>query len=126
MFELRWLIAFTFILIVVDFWLGVSAAISRGDKFRFSRAGRRTVNKFVDYVCYLLLGGALGVAIAEPLGVCSHETAATLMIALASVFELDSITDHFCELHGITKRISLKRIILRLLRRRIIKEIDDK
>ena len=38
-------------------------------RFHFSQAGRRTLNKCVDYLTYLLVGCVAGLAITEPMGI---------------------------------------------------------
>ena len=50
LFDLRWMLVLIVVLIVADFWFGVSESLKKREHFRFSRAGRRTCNKAVDYV----------------------------------------------------------------------------
>ena len=72
-FELRWMLAFIVVMIVADFVLGIiDSVVKRGEDFRFSRAGRRTVCKFIEYNSYLVVGFMLGVAILQPVGICSY------------------------------------------------------
>ena len=48
-FELRWMLAFIVVMIVADFVLGIiDSVVKRGEDFRFSRAGRRTMCKFIQ------------------------------------------------------------------------------
>ena len=56
---LKWLALLGLVLIIADLRFGVRAAKVRGETVRFSRAGRRTFNKTVDYICWLLLAAAL-------------------------------------------------------------------
>jgi hypothetical protein len=56
---LKWLALLGLVLIVVDLRFGIEAAKARGEVIRFSRAGRRTINKLVDYVCWIFLAGAI-------------------------------------------------------------------
>ena len=63
-FELRWMLAFIIVMIVADFVLGIiDSVVKRGEDFRFSRAGRRTMCKFIEYNSYLVLGFMFGIAI---------------------------------------------------------------
>lgn len=62
-YDLRWMIVLIVVLIVADFWFGLSESLFKHEEFRFSRAGRRTCNKLVDYLTYLLLGAVIGLAI---------------------------------------------------------------
>ena len=43
------------VLVFVDLRFGVKAAIARGEEIRPSRAVRRTINKMVDYLCWVTL-----------------------------------------------------------------------
>lgn len=63
LYDLRWMLVLIVVLIASDFWFGVSESLHKHENFRFSRAGRRTCNKAVDYVTYLLIGSCLGLAI---------------------------------------------------------------
>lgn len=113
-YDLRWMIILAIILILSDLWFGLSASRVQNIVIRKSRAGRRTLNKLVDYICYILLGAVLGKAIGEPYGVDPIEVSITIMI-LCYCFEIDSIYGHICEIHGIKKRYSIWRILFKLL-----------
>ena len=67
MWDMRWLMLFILILIIVDMWYGVSKSIKRGEEFRKSRCVKRFLLKCGDYICLLILGAVLGKAIGEPL-----------------------------------------------------------
>ena len=69
LYDLRWMIVLAIILILSDLWFGLSASRLHNIEIRKSRAGRRTLNKIVDYICYVLLGAVLGKAIGEPYGI---------------------------------------------------------
>lgn len=114
LYDLRWMILLAFLLILSDLWFGISASRVQGIAIRKSRAGRRTLNKLVDYICYILLGAVIGKAIGEPYGVDPIVVSITVMI-LCYCFEIDSIYDHICEIHGIKKRYSIWRILSKLL-----------
>lgn len=108
--DMRWMIILALILILSDLWFGVRAAKARGEKVRKSRAGRRTFNKIVDYLCYLFIGITIGKAIAEPYGVDPIVTAITAVL-LCYGFEIDSIYGHILELHGIKVKYSIWRLL---------------
>lgn len=114
LYDLRWMILLAIILILSDLWFGISASRVQGIAIRKSRAGRRTLNKLVDYICYILLGAVMGKAIGEPYGVDPIVVSITVMI-LCYCFEIDSIYSHICEIHGIKKRYSIWRILFKLL-----------
>lgn len=113
LYDLRWMILLAIILILSDLWFGISASRVQGITIRKSRAGRRTLNKLVDYICYILLGAVIGKAIGEPYGVDPMVVSITVMI-LCYCFEVDSIYGHICEIHGIKKQYSIWKIIFKL------------
>lgn len=113
-YDLRWMILLAIILILSDLWFGISASRVQDIVIRKSRAGRRTLNKLVDYICYILLGAVMGKAIGEPYGVDPIVVSITVMV-LCYCFEVDSIYGHICEIHGIKKRYSIWRILFKLL-----------
>ena len=110
-FDLRWMILLAFVLILSDFWFGISVSRMQGIEVRKSIAGRRTLNKVIDYLCYVLLGAVIGKAIGDPYGLNPITVSITIMI-LCYCFEIDSIYNHICELHGVKKRYSIWAILL--------------
>lgn len=118
LYDLRWMLVLIVVLILADFWFGVSESLNKREHFRFSRAGRRTCNKAVDYITYLILGSVLGLAIFEPLGWATHTTTAAVGLGFGCVWEMDSIVGHVCALHGIRNRFSVKRFIIALLKKK--------
>ena len=67
LFDLRWMIVLIVILVIADFWFGISESHLNKEEIRFSRACRRTANKLTDYFTYLIIGVVIGFAIGEPL-----------------------------------------------------------
>lgn len=65
---LRWVLLLAIIIVCVDLRFGIRAARVRGEVIRTSRAIRRTINKIVDYACWILLAGVMGEAFGEPFG----------------------------------------------------------
>ena len=118
LYDLRWMLVLIVVLIVADFWFGVSESLHKHEHFRFSRAGRRTCNKAVDYITYLILGSVIGLAIFEPLGWATHTTTAAVGLGFGCIWEVDSIVGHVCELHGITNHFSVKRFIITLIKKK--------
>lgn len=113
-FNLRWMILLAFVLILSDFWFGISVSRMQGIEVRKSRAGRRTLNKVIDYLCYVLLGAVIGKAIGDPYGLNPITVSITIMI-LCYCFEIDSIYNHICELHGVKKRYSIWAILWKFI-----------
>lgn len=131
-FELRWMLVFIVVMIVADFVLGIiDSVVKRGEDFRFSRAGRRTMCKFIEYNSYLVLGFMLGMAILQPVGICNYTVSAMCGLGLAIIFEFDSIMDHICVIHGIKNRVSIKRLLVGYIKKKynaageIVEEITE-
>ena len=114
LYSMRWMITLALVLILADLWFGVSASKHRGEKIRRSRAGRRTFNKIIDYLCYIFIGVTIGKAIAEPYGVDPIITAITAMV-LCYCFEIDSIYGHILELHNIKVKVSIWKLLAYIL-----------
>ena len=117
-YDLRWMIVLIVVLIVADFWFGLSESLFKHEEFRFTRAGRRTCNKLVDYLTYLLLGAVIGLAIFEPLNITTHTVTAAIGLGFGCLWEVDSIVGHICALHGVKSKFSVKRLIILLLKRK--------
>lgn len=118
-FEVRWMLAFIIVMIVADFVLGIiDSVVKRGEDFRFSRAGRRTMCKFIEYNSYLVLGFMLGLAILQPVGICSYTISAMCGLGLAIIFEFDSIMEHICVIHGIKNKVSIKRLLVGYIKKK--------
>ena len=121
-FDLRWMFLFILILITADFILGIiDSIIKRGEEFRFSRAGRRTMCKFIEYNSYLVLGFTFGIAVLQPVGICNYMISSVGGLCLAILFEADSIKDHVCAIHGIENKFSVKKWFVEYLKKKINK-----
>lgn len=114
-FELRYMIGAMIILTLADFWWATrelryrrekalragNAELAKVYEYRGSRAGRRTLNKIVDYLTYLLVGAFLGYAITEPLGLANHITTAAIGLGLGCAFDVSSIIGHVLAVKGL-------------------------
>ena len=50
-YGLRWMVLFIIFMILADFYLGLTESVKvRKEHFRYSRAGRRTMCKFIEYM----------------------------------------------------------------------------
>ena len=115
---LIWLILST-VLIVGDLRFGISAARKRGETIRPSRAIRRTINKFVDYICWVSIAWVMGTAFGNQLGV---PLLAVIIMAVICAIELSSIFDNYCEYKGLKKRFNVFKFLARLFKRPEIEE----
>lgn len=101
---LKWFLLAAAILILVDLRFGIAAAKTRGEMVRFSRAGRKTVNKAVDYVCWILLAGAFGKAFGTPFDI--PLLPAIVLLAVFG-FEINSCFNNYFEAHGKKLRLNI-------------------
>ena len=85
------------ILIIVDLRFGIAASKKRGERIRFSRAGRRTINKMVDYLCWILLAGAIGKTFGEPFDI---PLLPSIVLLVIYGFEINSCYGNYFEAHG--------------------------
>ena len=116
-YDLRWMVLLSLVLIATDFWFGVSESKMLGKDVIRSKAWRRTLNKVVDYMCYLMLAGVLGMAIGEPMGI-GHLKVAVVVMLFTCAWELDSIYGHICVLNGATKDFSIRKFIFGIFKRK--------
>ena len=107
-YDLRYMVMLSFALIFADLWWGHASSCKKyhyaesiGNetlKYKFkwskSRAIRRTCNKMIDYLSYLVVGVFLGLAITEPMDICSHITSAIVGLLIGCGCEIASIIGH--------------------------------
>lgn len=119
LFDLRWLVLFIIVLVFTDFWSGLTASVKvRKEDFRISRALRRTIVKFLEYINFIIFGLLLAKAILEPFGIGSNVIGGAIGAACALLIEFDSIYGHVCDIHGVKNRISLKRLFINYVKRK--------
>ena len=95
------------VLVLVDLRFGLLASKRRGEDIRPSRACRRTINKMVDYLCWVTL--------AE---MCTRTFGITLgapVVSMAMLFviygiELNSCVNNYLEYKGINKKWNFFRL----------------
>ena len=107
-YDLRYMVICSVALILADLWWGYSeskvrkamakesndAVLIEKYKWHKSRAGRRTANKIVDYLTYLVVGALIGLAITEPMDICSHIWTAAIGLGIGCACEVASIIGH--------------------------------
>lgn len=113
-----WVIV-AFALILGDLRFGICAARKRGEKIRGSRAVRRTINKMVDYICWVSIAWVLGSSFGRLFGV--PLLAAIIMLVVCTI-ELSSIFDNYCEYKGLKKSFNVFKFLARLFKRPEIEE----
>lgn len=104
LYPLRFFLLAAVVLVLVDLRFGVEAAKFRKERIRKSRAGRRTINKMVDYLCWILLAGVLDKAFGIPLDL---PLLPTLVLLVVYGLEINSCYSNYFEAHGKKVKVSV-------------------
>lgn len=116
MYDLRWLLLACVVLIIADLKFGIESSQVQGESIRASRALRRTVNKFIDYLCWLMFSAVFAEAFAAPLGIDRMVVTVGVML-LACFNEIDSIVQNYHAARGI-EGFSLVRFIINIVKKK--------
>ena len=99
------------LLIAIDSRFGIKASKKRGETIRTSRAIRRAINKFVDYVCWITLAGMLG----QTFGVVFHIPLLSMIVLLVVyTIELSSIFNNYFFYKGLKLKFDGLKFISKL------------
>lgn len=116
MYDLRWLLLLCVVLIIADLKFGIENSQAHKEVIRASRAMRRTVNKFIDYLCWLMFSAVFAEAFAVPLGI-DKMTVTVCVMLLACFNEIDSIVQNYHAARGI-EGISLVHFFVNFVKRK--------
>jgi hypothetical protein len=104
---LKWFMVLAVVLIFCDLRFGIQAARARGDTIRFSRAARRTGNKIIDYICWILVAGAIGMSF----GVYyKYEVLPLIVLLVIYGIEINSLFSNYFEARGKDFNINIFKI----------------
>lgn len=120
--QMLWFFFLAIILILGDLRFGIAAAQKRGDKIRPSRAVRRSLNKLVDYICWLSIATVVGINFGTVFGI---PLLSVIIMAVVCIIEMSSIIDNYFEYKGIKKKVNIIKLIARLFRRPDIEDVLD-
>ena len=112
--QMLWFLILAVILILGDLRFGIAAAKVRGEKIRPSRAVRRSLNKLVDYICWLSIATVVGINFGSVFGL---PLLSVIIMAVVCIIEMSSIVDNYLEYKGIKKKINVIKLIARIFRR---------
>ena len=117
--QMLWFLILAIILILGDLRFGIAAAKKRGERIRPSRAVRRSINKLVDYICWLSIATVCGINFGTIFDV---PLLSVIIMAIVCLIELSSIIDNYLEYKGIKQKVNLIKLIAHIFRR---PEIED-
>lgn len=116
---LKWFFLLAILITFADLRFGILASKKRGEIVRSSRAIRRTINKLVDYVCWVFLAGTFGQAFGHFFD--ERILPALIMLVIYGV-EINSCFSNYFEYHG--KRIKVN-IFQYFAKKTDIIEVDE-
>lgn len=96
------------VLVMVDLRFGLLAAKARSEKIRPSRALRRTLNKMVDYLCWVTLAEVCGRTFGITLG---NPVVSMAMLFIIYGIELNSCVNNYLEYKGIKKKWNFFKLV---------------
>ena len=85
---------------------GIEAAQYRKEVIRTSRAIRRTVNKIIDYLCWIFVAGAMGEAFGTPFSIAF--LSAVVMLVVYGI-EINSCYTNYFEARGKKVKVNVFR-----------------
>lgn len=96
------------VLVLVDLRFGLLAAKARKEQIRPSRAWRRTLNKMVDYLCWVTLAEVCSRTFGVSIGV---PVVSMAMLFIIYGIELNSCVNNYLEYKGIKKKWNFFRLV---------------
>lgn len=117
--QMLWFLILAVILILGDLRFGIAAAKKRDEKIRPSRAVRRSLNKLVDYICWLSIATVVGVNFGSVFGL---PLLSVIIMAVVCIIEMSSIIDNYLEYKGIKKKVNLIKLIAHIFKK---PELED-
>ncbi len=115
-YDMRWFLLLCVVLIIADLKFGIENSQAHGETIRTSRALRRTVNKLIDYLCWLMFSAVFAEAFAVPFGIEIMPVAACVML-IACINEIDSIMQNYHAARG-KEGVSLIGFIVSLVKKK--------
>ena len=94
---IRWFLLAALALVLADLKFGIDAARHRGEVIRKSRAVRRSINKVIDYLCWILVATSFGQAFGTPFGIPVFPAVVLLVVYGC---EINPCFDNYCGAPG--------------------------
>lgn len=96
------------VLVFVDLRFGLLAARTRKEEIRTSRACRRTLNKMVDYLCWVTLAEVCSRTFGVSIGI---PVVSMAMLFIIYGIELNSCVNNYLEYKGIKKKWNFFKLV---------------
>lgn len=103
-------------LIIADLFFGIEAAKKRGDRVRVSRGIRLTVNKVIEYVCWIMVSASLAAAF-------DFRALNFIIMGIVIGNEIISILTNWASLHG-KKITGLQGLLIRLIGQKLNTDLE--
>lgn len=107
------------VLILADLRFGIEAAVKRNEKIRGSRVIRRTINKLVDYICWVSIAWVLGSSFGK---IFNIPLLASIIMLVVYAIEISSIFDNYFESRGLNKKFNAIKFISKIFKIQAIEE----
>ena len=117
--QMLWFLVLAIVLILGDLRFGIAAAKKRDEKIRPSRAVRRSLNKLVDYICWLSIATVVGVNFGKVFGL---PLLSVIIMAVVCIIEMSSIIDNYLEYKGIKQKVNVIKLIAKIFKK---PELED-
>lgn len=101
---IRWFLLAALALVLADLKFGIDAARHRGEVIRKSRAVRRSINKVIDYLCWILVATSFGQAFGTPFGI---PVLPAVVLLVVYGCEINSCFNNYFEAHDSRMRINI-------------------
>lgn len=75
---------------------------------------RRSLNKLVDYICWLSIATVVGINFGSVFGL---PLLSVIIMAIVCIIELSSIIDNYLEYKGIKQKVNIIKLIARIFHR---------
>lgn len=140
LFDMRWMLLLIGVLIIADYRLGCEESkihyldakakgnelLCEQNKFRRSRARRKTANKFIDYMIYMIVGISFGKALLPQLHLDYIWGGWVATAIIAILIELPSSLGHFFYVRGVVvKKKTIKGFLKAFFVALVKKKSDD-
>lgn len=103
-YPMRYFLILAAVLIIFDLRLGIQKSRAKKEEIRTSRAVRRTMNKGMDYICWITVAGLFGKSFGEAFGI---PILPFVMLLVVYGIEANSCYNNYFAARGINKKVNI-------------------